>query len=201
MFERLPNVFISPCVQSTWLLRWARVNRKEMILNCRIMIAVEKEVCLVCACWLVYRGLSFKSRRHVNYVDGDKNLTWRESIPNTTDCYHQTDERYMSLCCVSTFARQRQCTYISPLLKRKMKINQTHNNGIVSLRRDRYVSNVSVSTRFSMPRKTIFTHADCWRLVHLDIKFDLRVPTLKRLGRKFKNELPCDTIFHLTGNV
>ena len=56
-------------VRSTWLLRWSRVHRKEIILNCRIKVAVERVACLFYARWLASRDLSLKSRQHLNDID------------------------------------------------------------------------------------------------------------------------------------
>ena len=47
-----------------------------MSLTCR-PIAVERVVCLLCACWLANRSLSLKSRRHVNcggYISNCRHL-------------------------------------------------------------------------------------------------------------------------------
>ena len=44
-------LFVDSCaVTSTWPLRRARVHRNEMILHCRIGMAVERVLCLVCSC-------------------------------------------------------------------------------------------------------------------------------------------------------
>ena len=53
--------------QLVWPFLWARVHQKELILNCQIKMAVERVVCLVCACRLANRDLSLRCRRHVKY--------------------------------------------------------------------------------------------------------------------------------------
>ena len=36
-----------------------------MILNCQVKLAVERAVCLICACWLADHGLSFRCWQHI----------------------------------------------------------------------------------------------------------------------------------------
>ena len=56
----------TPRLRSTW---WARIHRKEVILNCRIeQLAIERVVCLVCTVWLTNGCLSLKCQRPVNAV-------------------------------------------------------------------------------------------------------------------------------------
>ena len=42
-----------------WLLQWAEVHQKQMILSCWIKTTVER-VCLICMCWWANRDLSSK---------------------------------------------------------------------------------------------------------------------------------------------
>ena len=42
-------------------------QREEIIPGCRIIMAAEREVCLVCVRWLGNHGVLIKSRRHVTY--------------------------------------------------------------------------------------------------------------------------------------
>ena len=63
---RVRNVFSLTGARSTWSFLLARVHRKEMVLNCRIEMAVERVMRLVCKCWLANRGLFVRTRRYVN---------------------------------------------------------------------------------------------------------------------------------------
>lgn len=39
-----------------WPFCWAKVHRKETIINYRLKLAIQRVVCFVCACWLVNRS-------------------------------------------------------------------------------------------------------------------------------------------------
>ena len=76
---RVLTFFTLTLVQSTLLLWWAEVYRKQITLNCQIELAVERMVCLVFASRPTKLGLSVKSRRYINNSTSAK-PKWRRTI-------------------------------------------------------------------------------------------------------------------------
>ena len=60
-------------------LQWEReFSKKEVIQKCWIDMVADRVVCLVCACWLPYCGLSLKSWQHLNWPK--QNMTFLTGI-------------------------------------------------------------------------------------------------------------------------
>ena len=59
-----------------------RINQKKKgFWNCQIKLAVRRVLCFICTSWLVYRGLSLKSWRHVKIIL----FSWNDAkLPNET---------------------------------------------------------------------------------------------------------------------
>ena len=112
-------------LESTWPSLWATVRRREIILNCRPEMAVERVVCLVFAFWLANRCLSPKSRRHLNLQLSYQNgytanaffciIAVIERHTHSMQCFPiLTDTRHALLSCI-TLVLMLKCKKVSYL--------------------------------------------------------------------------------------